>query len=94
MSFSETVTTITVGTTVEWVWAGSLQHSSTSGTCTVSNCVPDFLWDSGLEFAPFTFTRTFNTVGTFPYFCTLHGVGGMQGVVNVLPAPANLPARR
>jgi plastocyanin len=88
MSFSETITTIPVGTTVEWQWSGALQHSTTSGTCTISNCTPDFLWDSGLHFAPFNFTRTFNTVGTFSYFCTLHGVAGMQGVVNVVPLPA------
>ena len=32
-----------------------------------------------------------NTAGTFTYFCSVHGVA-MQGLVNVLPAPA--PARR
>ena len=37
------------------------------------------------------YTSTFNAVGTFPYFCQVHGVM-MTGIVNVLPAPA--PARR
>lgn len=30
-----------------------------------------------------TATATFTTTGTFPYYCTIHGVGGMNGVVYV-----------
>jgi len=76
-------TTITAGTTVEWDWVSGL-HSTTSGTCDASNCVPGPGWNSLQKAAPFTYTRTFNTVGTFTYFCTVHGVM-MQGLVNVLP---------
>jgi plastocyanin len=77
------LTTITAGETVEWQWVVDL-HSTTSGTCDATNCIPDFLWSSGNQTPPFTFTRTFSVVGTFPYFCTVHGVS-MQGLVNVLP---------
>ncbi len=82
-------TTITAGTTVEWDWVTGL-HSTTSGTCTAINCTPGpggppgDIWTSGQLTAPATFTRTFNNVGTFTYFCTVHGVM-MQGLVNVLP---------
>jgi plastocyanin len=84
-------TTIPVGTTVEWLWQNAT-HSTTSGTCNMTNCIPGpvgtppntELWDSGQHSTPFTFTHTFNNVGTFTYFCSVHNVM-MQGLVNVLP---------
>ena len=76
-------TTIPVGTTVQWVWQNGL-HSSTSGTCSASNCIPDGMWTSGQLQPPSTFNFTFNTPGTFTYYCTVHTVM-MQGLVNVLP---------
>ena len=91
------LTTIAVGTTVEWVWQSDF-HSTTSGTCSASNCIPGpvgttlQLWDSGQHNNGLTFTRTFNTVDTLTYFCTVHGVL-MQGLINVLPAPPPQPAR-
>jgi plastocyanin len=81
------ISTIQAGETIEWDWANGT-HSTTSGTCSSGFCVPDFKWDSQVQTAPFTFTRTFNDVGTFPYYCQLHGGSmGMVGVINVLPAP-------
>ena len=76
-------TTIPVGTTVEWLWQSGL-HSSTSGTCNATNCIPDGMWNSGQLQPPSTFTFTFNTPGTYTYYCTVHTVM-MQGLVNVLP---------
>ena len=63
-------TTITVGTTVRWVWVSGI-HSTTSGTCGAV-CTPDGIWDSGAG-GGMTFSHTFNQAGTFPYFCTVHG---------------------
>jgi plastocyanin len=85
------LTTIPVGTTVEWVWQ-SANHSTTSGNCTPI-CIPGLPgpdnWSSLNHDPPFTFTYTFNNVGTFSYFCLTHGTTmGMTGVVNVLPATA------
>ena len=55
-------------------------HSSTSGT----PGVPNGLWDSGILSQGATFTHTFNTVGSFPYYCTPHGqCCGMTGMVTV-----------
>jgi plastocyanin len=86
------VSTIPVGTTLEWDWVSS-PHSSTSGTCSATNCVPDGLWDSGQHNSGFVYTRQFNSVGTFNYYCTVHTVN-MVGVVNVIPTTPSVPGRR
>jgi streptogramin lyase/plastocyanin len=78
-------TTITVGQVVEWDWFTG-PHSSTSGACS-PNCVPDNIWNSAQHNAGFVYTRPFNTVGTFSYYCQVH-LGMMTGVINVLPAGA------
>jgi len=104
--FSDSVTgtsqsNIPVGTTVEWVWQNAT-HSTTSGTCNATTCTPGAvgippteLWDSGQLTTPATFSRQFNNVGTFTYFCTVHNVM-MQGLINVLPLTPtpSLPIRR
>jgi PKD repeat protein len=82
-------TTIHVGDTVEWNWVAST-HSTTSGTCTSGgyyggNCTPDGVWNSGITSGPHTFTRTFNTAGTFHYYCAVH-LAMMQGSVVVQAA--------
>ena len=81
-------TTIHVGDTVKWVWLSG-PHSTTSGICTNggyygSSCNADGNWDGGINSAPFTFSHTFTTAGTFKYFCSVH-LGSMTGVVQVLP---------
>jgi plastocyanin len=79
LKFTPQDVTINVGDTVQWVWVGS-GHSSTSGT----PGHPDGLWDSGVQNAGFTFNHTFNTAGTFSYYCTPHGLCcGMVGSVTV-----------
>ncbi len=70
-------TTINAGQTVQWTWAGG-SHSTTSGNC----CTASGVWDSGLKSGG-TFSYTFMTAGTFPYFCTVHGAMGMTGTVVV-----------
>jgi plastocyanin len=77
--FTPSSVTIQPGDTVRWTWSTS-GHSSTSGT----PGVPDGLWDSGILSQGATFTHTFNTVGSFPYYCTPHGLCcGMTGMVTV-----------
>ena len=71
--------TIQPGDTVQWTWAAS-GHSSTSGT--PGN--PDGLWNSGILNVGATFSHTFPAAGSFPYFCTPHGLCcGMIGSVTV-----------
>ena len=89
--FSPASVTIHPGDTVRWTW-GSNGHTTTSG----SPGMPNGIWDSGLRSQGATFTHTFNSAGTFPYYCTPHGgCCGMVGtvtVVNASPTPTPTPA--
>ena len=88
--FSPSSVTIHPGDQVKWTW-GSSGHSTTSG----SPGQPNGIWDSGIHNQGATFTRTFNSAGTFPYYCTPHGgCCGMVGtvmVVNASPTPSPTP---
>src|ERR1700716_2758729 len=77
--FTPSSVTIQPGDTVQWTWSSS-GHSSTSG----NPGSPNGLWDSGILNQGATFSHTFNTVGSFPYYCTPHGsCCGMTGTVTV-----------
>ncbi len=67
-SFNPKNKTITAGTTLTWVNKDATNHSVTSGT--PGN--PDGLFDSGTIGTGGTYTRTFNTTGTFNYYCRIH----------------------
>src|SRR5262245_43679199 len=59
--------TINVGDTIHWVWDEGF-HSTTS----VAGIAEQ--WDSGLSSTVgHTFDHTFTNVGTFAYYCTIHG---------------------
>ena len=77
-TFSPSSLTINVGDTVNWVWEAP-GHTTTSG----NPCTADGTWDSGLQNNPFTFSFTFNTAGTYPYFCSVHCNFGMTGEIIV-----------
>jgi hypothetical protein len=81
--------TIHPGDTVRWTWS-STGHSSTSGT----PGAPNGLWDSGILGQGAAFTHTFNTAGSFPYYCRPHGACcGMRGTVTVTnPTPTPTPS--
>jgi plastocyanin len=94
-SFTDTVsgtnqTTIHVGDTVKWVWMASY-HSTTSGICTgggpgyaAKSCDADGKWESNIQNMSATFSKTFNTAGTYKYFCDVH-LDSMIGTVVVNP---------
>ena len=88
--FDPASVTIHPGDQVKWTWDSSF-HSTKSG----SPGMPNGLWDSGIHNTGATFTRTFNTAGTFPYYCIPHGgCCGMVGtvmVVNASPTPNPTP---
>jgi plastocyanin len=71
-------TTVRMGETVTWTWVGAL-HSTTSGSC----CTGSGIWDSGIK-SNGSFSHTFASAGSFPYFCTVHG-SAMTGMVVVSP---------
>ncbi len=87
--FSPSEVTINPGDTVRWTWSSS-GHSTTSG----SPGSPNGIWDSGILNQGAMFTHTFNSVGSFPYYCTPHGSHGMVGTVTVAsasPTPTATP---
>jgi len=85
--FSPSSVTIQPGDQVRWTW-GSNGHSTTSG----SPGQPNGIWDSGIRNQGATFTHTFNSAGTFPYYCVPHGgccnMVGTVVVSNPTPTPS------
>ncbi len=77
--------TIKQGDSVKWVLVKGY-HEIASGTVTEGDDgmegAPDGLWDSG-KMATESFTYTFNTTGTFPYYCDAHLDQGMTGTITV-----------
>jgi plastocyanin len=88
LCFMPSSVTIHPGDTVQWTWSSS-GHSSTSG----SPGMPNGLWDSGILNQGAVFSQTFNTVGSFPYYCTPHGACcNMVGTVTVVSNPTPTPS--
>jgi plastocyanin len=79
--FTPSTATVPVNTSVIWSWSGS-PHSTTSG----NSGTPNGLWDSGVHNPPNSFTNTFNSAGTFPYYCSIHFREGMLGTIIVTNA--------
>ncbi len=77
-SFELEVIEVPVGTTVTWIYDGSLPHTVTAD---------DGSFNSPTLGTGQSFSFTFEEVGTFPYFCRFHGGAGgsgMSGIVNVV----------
>jgi len=71
--------TITSGTTITWTNTGASTHTTTScdsGHVSTTGCpggnTSTEVWDSGILNGGATYSHTFNTKGTFAYYCTLH----------------------
>ena len=83
--------TIEPGDTIEWQWKSSF-HSSTSGTPNK----PSGEWNSGVLNNGSKYSYEFNELGTFPYYCTVHGgCCNMIGSVTVVagsPSPTPSPS--
>ena len=76
--FSPSAVTITAGETVTWNFAESSHNVQGDG------------WSGNDSFGTGTYTRAFDTAGTFSYVCDAHS--DMRGTVTVQPAPAQTPA--
>ena len=82
-SYSPNPVTIARGATVTWTNNDTIPHTVTAR--------PDAtLFDSGSLAAGATYTHTFDTAGSFDYFCTIHP--GMTGTVVVSDAAGVCPA--
>jgi plastocyanin len=87
--FFPATASIPVNGRIIWNWAGS-GHSTTSGNN--GSVGGDGLWNSGVNNLPHSFTNTFTTAGSFPYYCIPHFSSGMKGTIVVTNAVApNLP---
>jgi plastocyanin len=76
--FAPAAVTVAPGTTVTWVNNGGVHSSQSDGR-----------WDSGLlTAAGATFSFTFNTPGTYSYYCLPHRALGMVGTITVAGAQA------
>jgi plastocyanin len=82
-AFNPAVTAVAAGTTVTWTNLDAFPHTTTSD---VGSSDP---WDSGSLGQGAIFTMTFNSPGSYGYFCTIHP--GMTGTVIVLAASVYFP---
>ena len=84
-TFSPAAKTVAVGTSVQWAWNSCTGGDPYGGgeTC-VSHSVTfdDGSASSALQ-GQGTFTKTFNTAGTYTYHCQTHGTMGMTGTITV-----------
>ena len=80
--------TIKQGDSVKWLMTTTKAHEVASGTVIEGpdgrEGVPDGLWKSE-TFSKMdeSFTHTFNSAGTFPYYCESHVDQGMIGSITV-----------
>src|SRR2546426_929361 len=70
-SFSPANLTVPAGTAVVWKNGDSFAHTVTSTTGS-----PGTAYNSGSVPASGTFSHTFSTAGTYPYYCMIHGFDG------------------
>jgi len=77
MAFNPSAITVSAGTTIKWTNKDNITHTVTSGT----PGSPDGVFDSGNIGNGATFSFTFNTKGTFQYYCSIHQ--SMRGTVVV-----------
>jgi plastocyanin len=81
-AFSPATITVPVGSTVTWQW----NSSGVTHNVTFQDGVTSGNMNTG------SFPRTFDTAGTFPYLCTIHGSLGMTGTVTVTAASGDTGA--
>lgn len=81
--------TINLGDVVSWTFAGD-PHTVTSG----APGSPDGRFNSGIKNPGGSFQVTFNSAGTFPYFCEIHPeqmIGSIVVAGGSTPAPTTPP---
>lgn len=79
--FAPAAIKISSGTTVTWTWVGSGSHNVVA---------TDGAFDSGAPVSSGTYMHTFETAGTFFYYCKPHKSMGMKGAVVVAHAANSL----
>jgi plastocyanin len=72
-------TTIKAGTTVQWKSTDGMRHTVTSSSA------PSAFAELNVPGGGFSSPMAFDTPGTFPYFCSIHGANVMNGTLTVTP---------
>jgi plastocyanin len=89
--FSPEAIIVNPGTTVTWTNTTGLVHTVTRCTTAACGVDPgsgtDPTFDSGLLGSGLTFSTTFNGLGTYVYYCKVHGYAAMHGTVTVVTGP-------
>jgi hypothetical protein len=72
-------TTVRAGTTVQWKAMDGMVHTVTSSS------TPSAFAELNVPGNGYSSPMTFNTPGSYPYFCSIHGAGVMNGTLTVTP---------
>ncbi len=89
LRFEPAALTVRRGATVTWRNTSATMHTVTDDPGKAANKADAALpegaqpWDSGNINPGQTFQHTFDTPGTYKYFCTPHEAAGMLGTINV-----------
>jgi plastocyanin len=75
LSFAPAELHVAPGTTVTWTNDSSVGHTVTAD---------DNAYDSGNVDPGGTFTMTFDTPGSYQYYCVPHGAPGLHGMAGVI----------
>jgi plastocyanin len=78
--FDPSDVTVPVGTAVKFVNGGAQAHTATSGDPPLASGT----FDSGDLTYGQSYTYTFNTPGTYSFFCQHHWTSGMTGSIKVI----------
>jgi LysM repeat protein/plastocyanin len=83
--YTPAVITVRIGSFVQWINGGKEPHTVTQGLCPGGVCTPTpGGFNSGVLAPGQTYGFQFNQLGTFAYFCQIHGAA-MTGSVAVVP---------
>jgi plastocyanin len=72
-------TTVKVGSNVQWKSTDGMTHTVTSGS------MPSAFAELNVPASGVSSPMAFNTPGTFPYFCSIHGAKVENGTLTVTP---------
>ena len=81
--FSPATKTVAVGTTLQWAWNTCTGDTYNGQTCVQHSVTFDDGGASSVLQDQGTFSKTFNTAGTYMYRCSVHGTMGMTGTITV-----------
>jgi plastocyanin len=74
-TYEPVTVTVSAGTSIIFFNAGEIDHSATAD---------DAAWDTGVYSTGEEAAITFDTPGTFPYYCVLHGTPGGNGMAGTV----------